>query len=120
MELHERPEGSYICLLDIAKAFRSTPHVCLVESPQAIGAPPHVSCMVKSTYTLNTCQYGKLRFPLTRGIKEGRPLSPALFVLVYDTFHTTLAEEFPEASFFVCVDDIAVVTNDMPMICNEC
>ena len=63
MELHERPEGSYICLLDIAKAFPSTLHVCLVESLQAIGAPPHVSCMVKSIYTLSTCQYGKLRFP---------------------------------------------------------
>ena len=100
MELHERHEGSYICLLDIAKAFPSTPHVCLVESLQAIGAPPHVSLMVKSIYTLSTCQYGKLRFPLTRGIKEGCPPSPALFVLVYETFHATLVKEFREASFF--------------------
>ena len=82
MELHERPEGSYICLLDIAKAFPSTPHVCLVESLQAIGAPPHVSCMVQSIHTLSMCQYAKLRFPLTVGIKEGCPLSPALFVFV--------------------------------------
>ena len=37
MDLHERPEGSYICLLNIAKGFPSTPHVCLVESLQAIG-----------------------------------------------------------------------------------
>ena len=112
MELHERPEGSYICLLDIAKAFPSTPHVCLVESLQAIGAPPHVSRMVKSIYTPSTCQCGKLRFPLTRGIKEGRPLSLALFVLVYETFYATSAKEFLEASFFVYVDDIAVVTNN--------
>ena len=116
MDLHERPEGSCICLLDIAKAFLSTLHVCLVESRQAIGAPPHVSCMVKSIYTLSTCHYGKLRFPLTRGIKEGYPLSPELSVLVYENFHAALAKEFPEASFFVYVDDIAVVTksaNDM-------
>ena len=32
MELHEKLEGIYICLLDIAKAFPSTPHLCLVES----------------------------------------------------------------------------------------
>ena len=68
--------------------------------------------MVKSIYTLSTCQYGKLRFPLARGIKEGSPLSPALFVLVYETFHATLAKEFPDASFFVYVDDIAVVTKN--------
>ena len=30
LELHERHEGSYISLLDNAKAFPSTPHVCLV------------------------------------------------------------------------------------------
>ena len=119
VELHERPEGSYICLLDIAKAFPSTPHVCLVESLQAIGAPPHVSRMVKSICTLSACQYGKLQFPLTRGIKEGSPLSPALFVLVYETFQATLAKKFPEASFFVYVDDIVVVTknaNDMQRV----
>ena len=116
MELHERPKGSCIYLLDIDKACPSTPHVCLVESLQAIGAPPHVSRMVKSIYTRSTCRYRKLGFPLTRGIKEGCPLSPALFVLVYETFHATLAKDFCEAIFFVYVDDIAVVTkntNDM-------
>ena len=112
MDLHARPEGRYICLLDIATAFPSTLHVCLVEPLQAIGAPPHQSCMVKSIHTLSTCQCGKLRFPLARGIKEGSPLSPALFVLVYETFHAMLAKEFPVASFFVYVDDIAVVTKN--------
>ena len=37
-------------------------------------------------------------------------------MLVYERFHATLAKEFLEASFFVYVDDIAVVTkntNDM-------
>ena len=33
-------------------------------------------------------------------------------MLVYETFHATLAKEFPEAIFFVYVDDIAVVTNN--------
>ena len=39
MDLHARPEGRYICLLDIATAFPSTLHMCLVEPLQAIGAP---------------------------------------------------------------------------------
>ena len=46
-------------------------------------------------------------------------MSPSLFVLVYETFHATLAKEFPDASFFVYVDDIAVVTkrtNEMQQV----
>ena len=118
MELHERPEGSYICLFDIAKALPSTPHVRLVESLQAIGAPLHVSRMVKSIYTLSTCQYGKLRFSLTRGIKEGCPLSPALFVLACETFPATLAKEFSKLFFFLYVDDMRL-SPMTPMTCNR-
>ena len=75
--------------------------------------------MVKFIYTLSTCQYEKLRFPLTRGIKEGRPMSPALFVLAYETFYGTLAKEFSGTSLFVYVNDIAAVTknaNDMQRV----
>ena len=35
----------------------------------------------------STGVYGDVRFPLRRGIKEGCPLSPTLFVLVYEAFH---------------------------------
>ena len=99
-----------VCLI-LPRLFR-VPHVYLVESPRILEAPPHILHMVQSIYTLSTCWYGKLHFPLTRGIKEGCPVAPALFMLVYDTFHATLTKEFPEASFFIYVDDIAIVTKN--------
>ena len=36
----------------------------------------------------------KLHFPLTKGIKEGCPLSPTLFLIVYETFHAHSPKNF--------------------------
>ena len=86
----------------------STQHLCLIESLRAIGAPTHIIRMVKTIYTT---EYLPVRKTNT-GHQRGRPLSPTLFVSVNETFHATLAKEFPEASFFVYVDDIAIVTKN--------
>ena len=55
MELHERPEGSYICLLDIAKAFPSTPHVsCRIATGNrgAITCESHDQIHIHPRYVL--------------------------------------------------------------------
>ena len=54
--------------------------------------------------------YGGVRFPLHRGIKEGCPLSRALFVLVYEAFHQTLTWESPGTTIMAYVDDIAIIS----------
>ena len=54
--------------------------------------------------------YGDVRFPLRRGIKEGCPLSPALFVLVYEAFHQTLMREFPNSTILAYVDGITIIS----------
>ena len=58
----------------------------------------------------------KVKYKLRRGIKEGCPLSLALFMLLYEAFHETLRREFPEAAFYVYVD-IAIITNKKEDLC---
>ena len=85
---------------------------------KAIGAPAHVYSMVESSYTHSTGVFGDVRFPLKRGIKEGCPLSTALFVLVYEAFHHTLTREFPNNTIMAYVNDIAIISpNKQEMKC---
>ena len=52
------------------------------------------------------------------GIKEGCPLSPTFFVLVYEAFRQTLTEEFPNSMVLAYVDDIAIISpNKQGMKC---
>ena len=89
-----------ICLLDIAKAFPSTPHDSIHTALELIGTPQSIKTLIKSIYQGSTNQYQNYQYKLTRGIKEGCPLSPSLFVLVYEAFHATLSAEFPDVHFF--------------------
>ena len=69
--------------------------------------------MIRDIYHRSTLQYGSFVYSLERGVKEGCPLSPTLFVLVYEAFHHTLATEFPELEVYVYMDDIAIVVNNL-------
>ena len=71
-----------MCLLDIAKAFPSTTHPCILEALRLIGTPQDLLQLVNAIYTSSSKQYCDFRYPLRRGIKEGCPLCPPLFILV--------------------------------------
>ena len=45
-------------------------------------------------------------------MKEGCPLSPLLFCVVYEMIHGTLAAEFPSVHFSTYMDDVAFVSPD--------
>ena len=45
-------------------------------------------------------------------MKEGCPLSPLLFCVVYEMFYGTLAANFPSIRFYTYMDDVAFVLPD--------
>ena len=105
-----------ICLVDIAKAFPSTPHDSIHTTLELIGTLQSIRTLIKSIYQGSTNQYQDYQYKLTRGIKEGCPLSASLFVLVYEAFHATLSAEFPDVHFFTYVDDIAIVAPNVHVL----
>ena len=106
---HDSPQ--YVCLLDVAKAFPSTPHAAILQALHCIGAPTHLLNLVEQIYRQPMNECGGLTYRVHRGIKEGYPLSPALFTLVYQSFHGTLQREFANMDFFIYVHDIAFIAH---------
>ena len=92
-ELHRR-EGAYAVFIDVAKAFPSVPHRVLLHMLQRRAIPGHVLAMLHDIYTRSTATYreGGLNYQATRGVKEGCPLSPTMFVYYYNVFLCELKE----------------------------
>ena len=101
-----------MALLDVAKAFPSVPRPMLSGVVKEAGAPENIIRMLGEIYQHTPAVlslHGRdLPIRPTRGMKEGCPLSPTLFLLYYDILLRETKERCPEAHLYVFVDDIAV------------
>ena len=95
-------QARYVALLDVAKAFPSVPRSMLTNIVKNAGE------IYQHTPAVRSLHGRDLPIRPTRGMKEGCPLSPTLFLLYYNILLRETKERCPEACLYVFVDDIAV------------
>ncbi|XP_042221143.1 uncharacterized protein LOC121865689 [Homarus americanus] len=94
---HARREkrNIYITFVDVAKAFDTVSHTSLDRALRRLDTPNHLLDVVKDLYShvgTSICVPGGESdpIPMTRGVKQGCPLSPFLFCAVVDEYLESL------------------------------
>ena len=116
VEEGEEGDNFFILFMDTAKAFDSIDHIFIHEAIRRTGLPPWFSALVRGL--LHSAQV-KPAFrgaedrwiQIRRGVKQGCPLSPLLFVICYDILLRQI-DDLPDADPFACADDLAVGSLD--------
>ena len=105
--LFRRSDPKYLLLLDISNAFSSTPFPVMLRILQKAGVPDLVVSLVD-----RLCQGGFLFLPgdatphrASSGARQGCPLSPLIFLLIFDPILHILNHHQPTAF----MDDLAFV-----------
>lgn len=121
-ELFYDPNNSpfYAMFMDTAKAFDSIHHEFIMAVLKAQGWPTWFINTVENLLTDVTCSPRlacdrSLFIPIQRGVKQGCPLSPLLFVLIYDPLIRRLAQ-LPNLKVMAAADDVALASNDLEAI----
>ena len=110
-----KKQQAFILLLDFKKAYDSVSHKFLLAVLEKIGLPDWVKNAVRNLLrdqvTHLTRPFQGPPIPIGRGVKQGCPLSPLLFILVIDTLVRRL-ERLPITSK-AFADDIGIVFGDI-------
>ena len=110
--------GNYdLLLFDFAKAFDSVSHEALFKLLDAVGLPKDWCTAIRGLFTdahcYTTLGAAPAKIDFHKGIKQGCPLSPLLFVLLMDVLYTLIKDAGPDIDGRVYVDDTAAGSQDI-------
>jgi len=110
----------YILFLDTAKAFDSLDHAFILAVLAQIGLPPWLTYLVEGLLNdvivfLVLSQPTNHSITIERGVKQGCPLSPLLFVLCYDVLLSYLLQHRDHEDFGYA-DDLAIASTSISTI----
>ena len=105
----------YFC--DFAAAFPSIEHEFFHQFFRQLGWPSWLLNIINIVYMENRCQICMAGaryagFSISRGIRQGCPLSPLLFAMATDIMLRRLQRRFPSACLRAWADDLAMVLPD--------
>ena len=86
-----RRKNMSMCFIDIAKAFDTVSHESITRALKRLDTPEHIINLIGDLYSGATTRIivsgeESVEIPITRGVKQGCPLSPFLFSALMDEF----------------------------------
>ena len=117
-------KNNYIVSIDFRKAFDSIDHEFICKALESVGFGPMFIKWVKTLYcNIEGCVLNNGTstgyFPISRGVRQGDPLSPYLFLIAIEMLATRLrnTKEIRGITFGPCESKLSLYADDFCAFC---